>query len=115
MNSLKEQIVHIVDPTNPTHSPLFLPRISVSNADNEDIRPFQSTDDIDRVMDYANMPDPPQPCLVMHCEAPGSGLDDGEGDGTDGKDDDGGVVFPKRLAHLRGGYIFLCIRYIYIY
>jgi len=54
------------------------------------------------------MPDPPQPCLVMHCEAPGSGIDDGEGDGTDGKDDDGGVVFPKRLAHLRGGYIFLC-------
>lgn len=53
-------------------------------------------------MDYPNMPDPPKNCVVMHCEAPGVGNDE------EGKDDDGsGIVFPKRSAHLRGGYIFL--------
>lgn len=49
------------------------------------------------------MPDPPSDCLVMHCEAPGSGINDEEEEEVY----DGGIVFPKRSAKLAGGYIFL--------
>ncbi len=107
MSSIKERVIHVLDPTAASHIPLFLPRISVTrgSADDEgeeEIRPFQNVGDIERVMDYSNMPDPPNDCVVMHCEAPGVGNDE------EGKDDDGsGIVFPKRSAHLRGGYIFL--------
>ena len=78
-------------------------------------------------MDYPNlMVEPPSSCIVMHCEAPGSGIDDdnAEGGGMDGtasgtttgggrtavmlEDDSGsGLIFPKRYAKLVGGYIFL--------
>ena len=67
-------------------------------------------------MDYPNlMVEPPSSCIVMHCEAPGSGIDDdnAEGGGMDGtasgtttgggrtavmlEDDSGsGLIFPKR-------------------
>lgn len=112
MSSTKERVTHILDPTAASHIPLFLPRISVTRGgggggggddENEDVRPFQSASDIDRVMDYPNMPDPPPECVVMHCEAPGSGIDDGNEDEVY----DGGIVFPKRSAKLSGGYIFL--------
>jgi hypothetical protein len=105
MSSTKERVIHVLDPTAASHIPLFLPRISVTRGSDEveeEIRPFQNVGDIERVMDYSNMPDPPNDCAVMHCEAPGVGNDE------EGKDDDGsGIVFPKRSAHLRGGYIFL--------
>eukprot|EP00985_Skeletonema_marinoi_P023717 scaffold15937_cov141-Skeletonema_marinoi.AAC.9 len=106
MSSIKERVIHVLDPIAASHIPLFLPRVAVTrgSADEgeEEIRPFQNGSDIERVMDYSNMPDPPQDCLVMHCEAPGVGNEE------EAKDDDGsGIVFPKRSAHLRGGYIFL--------
>ena len=105
MSSIKERVTHVLDPIAASHIPLFLPRIGVtrgSGEGEEEIRPFQNVSDIERVMDYANMPDPPEDCLVMHCEAPGVGNDE------EAKDDDGsGIVFPKRSAHLRGGYVFL--------
>ena len=105
MSSIKERVTHVLDPIAASHIPLFLPRIGVtrgSGEGEEEIRPFQNVSDIERVMDYSNMPDPPEDCLVMHCEAPGVGNDE------EAKDDDGsGIVFPKRSAHLRGGYIFL--------
>ena len=111
MSSFKERVTHILDPTAASHIPLFLPRISITRGggggvdggENEDVRPFQNASDIDRVMDYPNMPDPPPECLVMHCEAPGSGIDDENEDEVY----DGGIVFPKRSAKLSGGYIFL--------
>ena len=112
MSSTKERVTHILDPTAASHIPLFLPRICVTRGggggddggeNEEDVRPFQNAGDIDRIMDYPNMPDPPPGCLVMHCEAPGSGIDDG----NDGEVYDGGIVFPKRSAKLSGGYIFL--------
>lgn len=112
MSSTKERVTHILDPTTSSHTPLFLPRIHAwrrgvdedGDPENEDdIRPFQNVEDIDRVMDYPSMPDPPLECLVMHCEAPGSGIDDD----IDDEIYDGGLVFPKRLAKLSGGYIFL--------
>jgi len=104
MSSTKERVTHALDPTAASHIPLFLPRICVSRGsadDEEEIRPFDKSG-VERVMDYPNMPDPPADCLVMHCEAPGVGNDE------EVKDDDGsGIVFPKKSAHLRGGYIFL--------
>lgn len=116
MATTKEQVSHILDPSAASHIPLFLPHIGLTNNNNnnnvEDAnnnnnnnnsRPFQSTNDIDRVMDYPNMPDPPAPCLVMHCEAPGSGIDNN----TEEEVYDGGLSFPKRMAKLSGGYIFL--------
>ncbi len=114
MSSTKERVTHILDPNAASHIPLFLPRISVTRGDgegvggddgaeNEDVRPFQSASDTNRVMDYPNMPDPPPECVVMHCEAPGSGIDDGNEDEVY----DGGIVFPKRSSKLSGGYIFL--------
>ena len=98
MSSIKERVIHVLDPGAASHIPLFLPRIGVTrgSADEgeEEIRPFQNVNDIERVMDYSNMPDPPEDCLVMHCEAPGVGGDE------ELKDDDGsGIVFPKRSAH----------------
>jgi len=104
MSSIKESVIHVLDPVAASHIPLFLPRITRGSADEgeEKIRPFQNVNDIDRVMDYPNMPDPPKGCQVMHCEAPGVGNEE------EVKDDDGsGIVFPKRSAHIRGGYIFL--------
>lgn len=101
MSSIEERVIHVLDPSAPSHIPLFLPRIGVTRG-SEEIRPFQNVNDIERVMDYPNMPDPPKDCLVMHCEAPGVGNEE------EAKDDDGsGIVFPKRSAHIRGGYIFL--------
>ncbi|KAL7540614.1 hypothetical protein ACHAXR_010251 [Thalassiosira sp. AJA248-18] len=111
MSSIKERVTHILDPlTAASHTPLFLPRIGVTrpggdDGDNEeDVRPFQNASDIDRVMDYPNMPDPPPECLVMHCEAPASGINDEQ---EDSEVYDGGIVFPKRSAKLAGGYIFI--------
>ncbi|KAL7517332.1 hypothetical protein ACHAWX_002262 [Stephanocyclus meneghinianus] len=102
MSSYKEKISHALDPSSPSHIPIFLPVISVARSnelhappDEEDNRPLTIAD-VDRVMDHANMPDPPPSCLVMHCEPPSI---------TD--EDQSGVVFPKRRAVLRGGYIFL--------
>ena len=107
MASTKERVTHILDPTAASHIPLFLPRITVTRGgdegEDEDVRPFHNLSDIDRVMDYHNMPDPPPDCLVMHCEAPMSGIDDE----NDGEVYDGGIVFPKRSAKLSGGYVFL--------
>lgn len=106
MSSTKESVTHVLDPTAASHTPLFLPRIGVSGGgvEDEDIaRPFQNAGDIARVMDYPHMPDPPPDCLVMHCEAPGSGIADDEEEEVY----DGGIVFPKRAAKLSGGYIFL--------
>lgn len=117
MGSIKEQVTHILDPTSASHIPLFLPRIVFGDdGSGEDgggeRKPFQAASDIDRVMDYPNMPDPPPACLVMHCEAPGSGIDPSAdaaaAAGGGGDDYDlGGVVFPKRSAKLAGGYVFL--------
>mmetsp|Transcript_20347 Transcript_20347/g.42699 ORF Transcript_20347/g.42699 Transcript_20347/m.42699 type:complete len:867 (+) Transcript_20347:67-2667(+) len=114
MSSTKERVTHILDPTAASHIPLFLPRITVTRGggggdddegqNSEDVRPFKNDTDIDRVMDYPNMPDPPPDCIVMHCEAPGSGVGAGN---DDDEEYDGGFVFPKRNAKLSGGYIFL--------
>ena len=104
MSSFKERVIHVLNPaTAASHMPLFLPRICVTRGDDEEeVRPFQNVSDVERVMDYPNMPDPPAECVVMHCEAAGVWNDE------EVKDDDGnGIVFPKRSAHLRGGYIFL--------
>ena len=49
------------------------------------------------------MPDPPPDCLLMHCEAPGSGINDAE----ETEEYDGGICFPRRSAKISGGYIFL--------
>eukprot|EP00804_Cyclotella_cryptica_P010851 CCRYP_008780-RA/>CCRYP_008780-RA protein AED:0.04 eAED:0.04 QI:498/1/1/1/1/1/4/447/817 len=102
MSSYKERITHALDPSSPSHIPIFLPLIAVARSndlhappDDEDTRPLTIAD-VDRVMDHANMPDPPPSCLVMHCEPPSV---------TD--EDQSGVVFPKRRATLRGGYLFL--------
>lgn len=116
MSSTKERVTHILDPAAASHIPLFLPRISITRGggggggddgedNDDDVRPFDNACDIDRVVDYPNMPDPPPECLVMHCEAPGSGIDDGNED--DDEVYDGGIIFPKRSAKLSGGYIFL--------
>mmetsp|Transcript_5783 Transcript_5783/g.9895 ORF Transcript_5783/g.9895 Transcript_5783/m.9895 type:complete len:863 (+) Transcript_5783:104-2692(+) len=112
MSSTKERVTHIIDPDS-SHIPLFLPRITATRGGDdgdddkteEDVRPFQNASDIDRVMDYPNMPEPPPECLVMHCEAPGSGIDGSAG--TEETVYDGGIVLPKRSARLGGGYIFL--------
>lgn len=52
------------------------------------------------------MPEPPTPCTLMHCEAPGSGIENLDDD-VELEVYDGGISFPKRLAKLAGGYIFL--------
>lgn len=123
MNTIQERVIHHLDPSNASasHIPLFLPCIRISrgggnnnnvnddynNDDDDDlIRPFTKSD-LDRVMDYNNMPhEPPSPCALMHCEAPGSGIEN-----NDNEDElevyDGGISFPKRWAKLAGGYIFL--------
>ncbi|KAL7472697.1 hypothetical protein ACHAXS_013082 [Conticribra weissflogii] len=123
MSSIKERILHKPDPKAPPHIPLFLPQLSITktnvmdhhpshpnnDGNNEEkheqreIRPLHPRDDVPRVMDFPNMPDPPpKDATVMHCEAAGG--DDGEaGHG----DDDAGIVFPKRCAKLSGGYIFI--------
>ncbi|KAL7540649.1 hypothetical protein ACHAWF_006744 [Thalassiosira exigua] len=120
MSAARERVTHIVDPTSASHIPLFLPRVSASRArggggkggadgaPREDVRPLRSPD-VDRVLDFPNMPDPPPPCHAMHCEAPGSGIDDDADGGGGGMDDayDGGVAFPKRSIKLAGGYVFL--------
>ena len=121
--STKERVTHILDPTSSPHTPLFLPRIHAwrrgvdddGDAENEDIIRTFTMADIDRVMDYPNLIEPPSSCVVMHCEAPGSGID-GNNEGMDGAggvgtvlEDDGGsgLIFPKRHAKLVGGYIFI--------
>lgn len=107
MSSTKERVTHILDPTAASHIPLFLPRVARGGGDDGDgdVRPFQGASDVDRVMDFPNMPDPPPACVVMHCEAPGSGIDD---DGAEEEEVyDGGMVFPRRSAKLSGGYVFL--------
>ena len=121
MNTLQERVIHHLDPSNASHIPLFLPCIRISrggsgsggggnydhDADDDDdhVRPFTKSD-MDRVMDYNHMPEPPSPCALMHCEAPGSGI---ENNGDDGELEvyDGGISFPKRWAKLAGAYIFL--------
>jgi len=120
--STKERVTHILDPASSPHTPLFLPRIHAwrrgvdddGDAENEDIIRTFTLADIDRVMDYPNLIEPPSSCVVMHCEAPGSGID-GNNEGMDGaggetvlEDDSGsGLIFPKRFAKLVGGYIFI--------
>ena len=84
---------------NPKHNDRFLPRISVSktvgatvgssgvgNRGNveKSYRPFE-TDDVSRVLDFENVPDPPPDGPMMHCE-----------NDTD---------FPSRHFALRGGFL----------
>lgn len=101
----KERVTHFLDPSAASHIPLFLPHIARGDDDDGggEGEPLQAGD-IDRVMDYPNMPDPPKDSQVMHCEAPGSGIDN---DGGEEEVYDGGISFPKRSAKLSGGYIFL--------
>lgn len=127
MNTIQERVIHHLDPSSASHIPLFLPSIRICrggvgsgagiddrNSPDDDVNNVKDVDhvhlmthsDLDRVMDYNNMPEPPMPCAVMHCEAPGSGM------GIDDEDRelevyDGGIIFPKRTAKLSGGFIFL--------
>ena len=105
-STTKECVSHTLDSSAASHIPLFLPHVGLVRGDGEDgsnSRPFQNYSDIERVMDYPNMPDPPADCQVMHCEAPGSGIDPG----SEVEVFDGGISFPKRSAKLSAGYIFL--------
>jgi hypothetical protein len=71
----------------------FLPRISVTKTVDrvgrakveKSFRPFQ-TNDISRVLDFENVPDPPPDGPMMHCEM--------------------GTEFPSRHFSLRGGFLF---------
>jgi len=90
---IEERVAYIVDKDNVDR---FVPRISVMKTIDRAGRPrveknFRafSTDDISRVLDFDNAPDPPPDGPMMH----------GEGDLNDMK-------FPKRHVCLRGGYIF---------
>ena len=106
MASTKERVTHLLDPTAASHIPLFLPRIGVIRGiggEEDEVQRPALPSDVDRVMDYPHMPEPPGPGVVMHCEAPGSGIDDD----ADDEIYDGFVSFPKRAARLAGGYIFL--------
>jgi hypothetical protein len=124
MNTLQERVVHHLDPSNASsHIPLFLPSIRIcrggsggggnnandvdvdDNDDDDFVRPFTRSD-LERVMDYNHMPEPPIPCALMHCEAPGSGIEN-NADEKELEVYDGGISFPKRWAKLAGGYIFL--------
>lgn len=90
---VEERVAFAVDAKHPDQ---FLPRISVSKTVDrigrakveKTFRPFQ-TDDINRVLDFENVPDPPPDGPMMHGEGP---LND--------------MKFPKRHLCLRGGFIF---------
>lgn len=90
---VEERVAYLIDNANVDR---FIPRISVMKTIDrvgrakvdKSFRPF-STEDISRVLDFENVPDPPPDGPVMH----------GEGDLNDMK-------FPKRHICLRGGYLF---------
>lgn len=82
---------------NPKHPEQFIPRIAVVKTIDrvgrakveKNFRPF-STEDISRVLDFDNVPDPPPDGPMMHGEG---GLND--------------MKFPKRHVCLRGGFLFI--------
>ena len=90
---VEERVAYIVDKE---HVDRYTPRISVMKTIDragrakveKSFRTF-STDDISRVLDFENVPDPPPDGPMMHGEG---GLND--------------MKFPKRHICLRGGYIF---------
>ena len=87
---VEERVAFTVDPEKPEQ---FLPRILVSKSVDrigrarveKTFRQFQ-TDDINRVLDFENVDDPPPDGPMMHCE-----------NETD---------FPSRHFALRGGFLF---------
>lgn len=90
---VEERVAFTVDPEKPEQ---FVPRILVSKTVDrigrakveKTFRPFQ-TDDINRVLDFENVDDPPPDGPMMHGEG---GLND--------------MSFPKRHVCLRGGFLF---------
>lgn len=90
---VEERVAYIVDKENVDQ---FVPRISVMKTIERSGRPkveksFRAfaTDDVQRVLDFENVPDPPPDGPMMHGEG---GLDN--------------MKFPKRHMCLRGGYLF---------
>mmetsp|Transcript_34364 Transcript_34364/g.81000 ORF Transcript_34364/g.81000 Transcript_34364/m.81000 type:complete len:811 (-) Transcript_34364:1227-3659(-) len=90
---VEEKVAFTADPKKPNR---FIPRISVtktvgmgSTGDRGNVeksfRPFE-TEDVSRVLDFENVPDPPPDGPMMHCE-----------NETD---------FPSRHFALRGGFLF---------
>ena len=90
---VEEKVAFIVDSANPER---FIPRISISKTVDrigrakveKTFRPFE-TDDINRVLDFEQVPDPPPDGPMMHCET-----------------DRDSVDFPNRHFCLRGGFLF---------
>jgi hypothetical protein len=90
---VEERVAFIVDPDQPTQ---FVSRISVSKTIDrvgrakveKTFRSFQ-TDDIQRVLDFENVPDPPSDGPMMH----------GEGNPKS-------IEFPNRHVTIRGAFIF---------
>jgi hypothetical protein len=91
---VEERVAFVLDAKHPEQ---YTPRISVSKTMDRGIgrakvdktfRPFE-TEDIHRVLDFEDVPDPPPDGPLMH----------GEQDAT-------GLTFPKRHACLRGGFLF---------
>ena len=91
---IEERVAFIVDPDQPTQ---FIPRISVSKTTDrvgrakveKTFRQFQ-TEDIQRVLDFENVPDPPPDGPMMHGEGP----------------DPNSLTFPQRHVTIRGGFLF---------
>jgi hypothetical protein len=90
---VEERVAYILDPTLPDK---FNPRISISKTVDrigrakveKKFRPFE-TDDIARVLDFEQVPDPPPDGPMMNCEVTEDGL-----------------TFPNRHFCLRGGFLF---------
>ena len=91
---VEERVAFIVDQSQPN---TFLPRISIAKTVDrigrarvdKTFRAFE-TDDIARVLDFEQVPDPPPDGPMMHCEV----------------DPDKGLDFPSRHFCLRGGFLF---------
>jgi hypothetical protein len=87
---VEERVAYAADPKNPQK---FIPRISVSRTTDrvgrakveKSFRPIQAND-MARVLDFENVPDPPPDGPMMHCE--------------------NGMEFPSRHFSLRGGFLF---------
>ena len=90
---VEEKVAYAVDQAHPEK---FNPRISISKTVDrigrakveKTFRPFE-TDDIARVLDFEQVPDPPPDGPMMHCE-------------MEEKD----LAFPSRHFCLRGGFLF---------
>lgn len=90
---VEEKVAYVVDQAHPDK---FNPRISISKTVDrigrakveKTFRPFE-TDDIARVLDFEQVPDPPPDGPMMHCEV-----------------EEMDLAFPSRHFCLRGGFLF---------